>query len=208
MKSMDALALALALLAALTPAGIQGQGLLATVEAPATAPRLKMEIAAEVFEQLGRLADSRKTETVRCLTGAYDGAKIIIDLAVEPKILEATENRVRYEACPRATIALWHNHRAIRGLQPEHSCYMSSVDIAAALQPGAPQIQIVQVRSDVLCWWTPLDLKSAEGAQVLLPRPSKRIGKPVNPSALDCRGPGRVLPICTSREQALVSERQ
>jgi hypothetical protein len=201
MKALGHITLALAALAALAPMGSGAQ----EIPAAGRPVSLRMEIAADVFEQLGRLADTRKTETVRCLMGGRDGDRIAIDVAWEPRILESTPYSVRYEMCPHSTIALWHNHAAIRGLEPEHSCYLSGVDIHAALSPGAPLLQIVQVKTGVMCWFTPLDIRGAEGSAVLLPRPARLTGRPVDLAGVDCTGPGRVLPICTSRHQALAS---
>ena len=178
---------------ALTPGRGNGQAAETIAAAPA---RVRMVIAPRVFDELGTLADRSKTETVRCLMGGREGDTLMIDVALAPRILESTEGSVRYESCPRSTIALWHNHPAIRGIEPEHSCYLSQVDIHAALGSGAPPVQIVQVRSGVLCWFTPREIRAAEGQSVLLSTPSKRVGRPIDLASVDCSGPARVLPVC------------
>jgi proteasome lid subunit RPN8/RPN11 len=164
------------------------------------AAALQLVISPDVSKALDRLADHQTDEQVRCLEGSREGNQVTIDRAEEPQIITASRGAVRYQPCPRETIALWHTHPPISGLRPEHLCYLSTVDIAAALNRRAPPIQIVQVKSKVRCWWTVVDVRGAQNAPVLLALPSQRSGKPIDQNAVDCNGPGRVLPLCVARQ--------
>lgn len=106
---------------------------------------LRIDLTAEVFEELELLADTLRVETVRCLIGLAQGDSLLVDLAWQPPIHHSTPTGVGYRPCPVATIALWHNHPWTGEFEPEYSCYLSQTDIRAAIQSWAPPIQMVQV---------------------------------------------------------------
>ncbi len=160
---------------------------------------LRLAFVDGILSALNHLADKKKTETVRCLLGGMRGGQLVIDLAVEPKIFKSDLGSVSYQSCPMATVALWHNHPRVSGIEPEHLCYLSRVDIQTALRQTL-SVQIVQVRSGVLCGWTRGEIEAAADQEYLLARPSSRLGRPIDPQAVDCKGKARILPICVSRE--------
>ena len=114
----------------------------------------RIVVASPLLQQLGKLADTLNVETVRCLIGAVHGDSALVDVAWQPRIYSATETRVKYQTCPVATIALWHNHLPNAATTPAGACYLSATDIEHASKPGAPLVQIVQVSEDVICWWS------------------------------------------------------
>ena len=130
---------------------------------------INLVITETVFNELRRLADTSRTETVRCLLGAFHGDSAVVDLAWQPPISYADEGYVVFTGCPVSTVAQWHNHIRDRRFAPEYACYMSSVDVEAALDERAPPAQIVQVDAETFCWWTRVQIRAAEGAMVLPP---------------------------------------
>lgn len=92
----------------------------------------RVVLTAEVFDALGRVADTLKRETVRYLIGAERGESIIIDLAWRPRIESSTR----------------HNDPRPTPLAPAYACYLSETDIREALLPQP--MQIVQVNSEVM----------------------------------------------------------
>lgn len=196
MKAVKLVAGATLILCAPHPSAAQEIRAAGTTERDWGAAALQLVISPDVSKALDRLADHQTDELVRCLEGSREGDHITIDRAEEPQIITANHGAVRYQPCPRETLALWHTHPPISGLRPEHLCYLSTVDIATALNRRAPPVQIVQVKSKVRCWWSVADVRAAQNAPVLLALPSQRSGKPIDQNAVDCNGPGRVLPIC------------
>lgn len=149
---------------------------------------LRFVLAPHVVEELGALADTLRRETVRCLIGAVQGDSAVVDLAWQPPIDASTPEYVAYQSCPSATLALWHNHLWTREPAPEYACYLSGIDIHAALRPHAPPIQIVQVTSEVACWWVRSQIAPHAREAIVLPRPGQRWGEPVQLSAAACDG--------------------
>ena len=80
---------------------------------------LRLETAPHIFDELDALADTLHVETVRCLIGTVEGNRAVIDLAWQPPIQFSESTRVVYHSCPRATIALWHNHPELPGIDAE-----------------------------------------------------------------------------------------
>jgi len=134
-----------------------------------TPVHVNMVISEAVFNELRALADTARTETVRCLLGAIRGDSAVVDLAWQPPISYADEGYVVFTGCPISTIAQWHNHIRDPRFAPEYACYMSSVDVEAALDERAPPAQIVQVDAETFCWWTRVQIRGAAGTLVLPP---------------------------------------
>ncbi len=137
---------------------------------------LRLEIAPHVFDELDALADTLDVETVRCLIGTVDGNRAVIDLAWQPPIPFSASTRVAYQSCPGATIALWHNHPELPGVDAEYACYLSDIDLREASNPLAPIVQIVQVNSRVACWWSKRQVLRAVGQPILWPLETQRRG--------------------------------
>lgn len=140
---------------------------------------VSLAIEERIFEALGSLADTIDVETVRCLIGTVEGEQAVIDLAWEPPIHASTRTNVRFTSCPRATLALWHNHLWNGKYLPEDACYLSRVDIEEAMRPNAPEVHIVQVSVDVACWWTRRQIARHSDASVVWPVPSQQRGSTV-----------------------------
>ena len=133
----------------------------------------RLVIAPDVFDKLGALADTMRHETVRCLIGSVRGDSAVVDLAWQPAISLSTPNEVRYESCPGATLALWHNHVWTVESAAQDACYLSRTDIDQALRIGSPPVQIVQVNSAVSCWWTRRQINRRDEVSVLWPPPAQ-----------------------------------
>jgi len=129
----------------------------------------RLAISSVIYEELGRIADTSRVETVRCLIGVMNGDTAKVDLAYQPRILESSTTDVQYMACPLATLALWHNHPRTNEKQPEDVCYLSTDDIRQALAPGAPLLQVVTVNSEVTCIWHRSQIESHRGERMLWP---------------------------------------
>ena len=137
---------------------------------------LRLEIAPHIFDELDALADTLHVETVRCLIGTVNGNRAAIDLAWQPPIRFSESTRVGYRSCPRATIALWHNHPELSGVDAEYACYLSHIDLQEASNPLAPIAQIVQVNSRVACWWSKRQVLRAVDQPILWPLETQRRG--------------------------------
>ncbi len=137
---------------------------------------LRLEIAPHIFDELDALADTLHVETVRCLIGTVNGNRAVIDLAWQPPIQFSESTRVVYQSCPGATIALWHNHPELLGVDAEYACYLSQVDLQEASNPLAPIVQIVQVNSRVACWWSKRQVLRAVDQPILWPLKTQRRG--------------------------------
>lgn len=137
---------------------------------------LRLEIAPHIFDELDAWADTLHVETVRCLIGTMDGNRAVIDLAWQPPIQFSASTRVVYQSCPRATIALWHNHPELRGVDAEYACYLSHIDLQEASNPLVPIVQIVQVNSRVACWWSKGQVLRAVDQPFLWPLETQRRG--------------------------------
>lgn len=157
---------------------------------------LRIVITADVFDELGVLADTLLVETVRCLIGLAQGDSILVDLAWQPPIEQSTPNSVAYRPCPVATIALWHNHLEVRDSEPEYSCYLSEVDIREAIRSGAPPMQMVQVTGGVSCWWTRSQVAEYAEAFVMRPLLQQSVGRFHLWSSLRC-APERERVVCS-----------
>jgi hypothetical protein len=159
----------------------------------ATARTLSLEIAPHIFDELDALADTLHVETVRCLIGTVEGDRAIIDLAWQPPIQFSSAKAVGYQSCPRATIAVWHNHPELPRVDAEYACYLSRIDIQEASDPRAPVAQIVQVNSQVACWWSKAQVLRAVDQSILWPLESQRRGRHVT-LADACRRWGTLSP--------------
>ncbi len=156
---------------------------------------LRLEIAPHIFDELDALADTLHVETVRCLIGTVNGNRAVIDLAWQPPIRFSESTRVAYQSCPRATIALWHNHPELPGIDAEYACYLSHIDLREASNPLAPIAQIVQVNSRVACWWSKRQVLRAVGQPILWPLETQRRG--VHVTLADACNRWAALPPCT-----------
>ena len=165
---------------------------------------LRIEIAPNIFDELDALADTLRVESVRCLIGTVRGGNAIIDLAWQPAIESSGSNSVAYQSCPRATIALWHNHPDLFGVEAEYACYLSAVDIREASDPRAPVVQIVQVNSRVACWWSKNQILRATDQVLLWPLQSQRRGRHV--TLADACNMWRALPPCTLAEPIVAAQ--
>ena len=153
-----------------------------TRDSEETAPprgTLRLTIAPHVFDELDRLSDTLRVETVRCLIGTVSGMNAMIDLAYAPPITFSGANQVSYQSCPRATIMLWHNHPKFDGVDAEYACYMSPTDIREGSDPRAPPLQMVQVNHEVACWWLQSQVTLAAGQPLLWAVASQRRGEHV-----------------------------
>ncbi len=166
---------------------------------------LRLEIAPHVFDELDALADTLHVETVRCLIGTVDGNRAVIDLAWQPPIQFSEPNRVAYQSCPRATIALWHNHPELPGIDAEYACYLSHTDLQEASNPLAPIVQIVQVNSRVACWWSQRQVLRAVDQPILWPLDTQRRG--VHVTLTDACNRWGALPPC-SLDRHLIAARR
>lgn len=156
---------------------------------------LRLEIAPYIFDELDALADTLHVETVRCLIGTVDGNRAVIDLAWQPPIRFSESTRVVYQSCPRATIALWHNHPELPGVDAEYACYLSRIDLQEASNPLAPLVQIVQVNSRVACWWSKRQVLRAVDQPILWPLETQRRG--VHVTLTDACNRWGALPPCS-----------
>ncbi len=168
------------------------------VSTPPLARTLLIEIAPNIFDQLDALADTLRVESVRCLIGTVRGDRAVVDLAWQPAIESSGPNSVAYQSCPGATIALWHNHPELPGVEAEYACYLSAVDLREASDPRAPVVQIVQVNSRVACWWSKNQVLRATDQVLLWPLQSQRRGRHV--TLADACSMWRALPPCTFAE--------
>ena len=176
--------------------GLRAQAITA---GPPTPRGLRIVITTGVFDELDRLADTLPRETVRCLIGAKRGDTVLIDLAWPPPIEHSTRHGVRYQSCPVATIALWHNHLRPATLAAPYACYLSETDIREALEPHAPPVQIVQVNAEVMCWWSRSQITGVREEPILWPLPSQRRGKHVT-VASTCDGASEPVPCALIRD--------
>ncbi len=165
---------------------------------------LRLEIAPHIFDELDALADTLHVETVRCLIGTVEGNRAVIDLAWQPPIQFSESTRVAYQSCPRATIALWHNHPELPGVDAEYACYLSNVDLREASNPLAPIVQIVQVNSRVACWWSQRQVLRARDQSILWPLETQRRG--VHVTLTDACDRWGALPLC-SLDRHLIAAR-
>ncbi len=165
---------------------------------------LRLEIATPIFDELDALADTLHVETVRCLIGTVDGNRAVIDLAWQPPIQFSTSTRVVYQSCPGATIALWHNHRELWGVDAKYACYLSHIDLQEASNPLAPIVQIVQVNSRVACWWSKLQVLRAADKPILWALETQRRG--VHVTLTDACNRWGALPPC-SLDRHLIAAR-
>ena len=146
----------------------------------------RIVVASHLLQELGKLADTLDVETVRCLIGAVEGDSAMIDVAWQPRIYSATETRVKYQTCPVATIALWHNHLPTAATTPTGACYLSATDIEHASKPGAPLVQIVQVSEDVICWWSRPQILAAQNESKLCALRGQRQPEPIDDAMNRC----------------------
>lgn len=160
--------LPLALLATL-PTQLDGQ--VVAVRSPTAPEPTHLVVGQELRQELGRLAETSQSETVRCLMGVVRGDTAIVETAWTPAIHGSTPSMVSYDGCPAATLAEWHNHPWTAELRPEGACYLSRADIASALRPGAPPVQIVQVTAEVSCWWLQAEIARGRERAILWPAP-------------------------------------
>lgn len=151
-----------------------------TAVSPAPRGTLRLTIAPQVFDELDRLADDLRVETVRCLIGTVRGMDAMIDLAYQPPVTFSGANQVSYQSCPRATLILWHNHPKFDGVDAEYACYLSPTDIREGSDPRAPPLQMVQVNRDVACWWLKRQVTEGAGQPLLWPLASQRRGEQVS----------------------------
>ena len=142
---------------------------------PSTRQAIRLMITQQVFDTLGMLADIKQLETVRCLFGAVHADRAVIDHVWKPPISWSTISAVEYLACPKSALVLWHNHPWTTEATPEDVCYLSRTDIEEAMRPHAPPVQIVQVTSQVACWWTRQQIARRGDASMIRPGPSQFI---------------------------------
>lgn len=166
---------------------------------------LRLEIAPLIFDELDGLADTLHVETVRCLIGTVNGNRAVIDLAWQPPIRFSESTRVGYQSCPRATIALWHNHPALPGVDAEYACYLSHIDLREASNPLAPIVQIVQVNSRVACWWSKRQVLRAVDQPILWPLDTQRRG--VHVTLTDACNRWGALPPCSLGRRLIAARR-
>ena len=186
------------LMITVAPRGVAQEQLVSRVDTYASvAPSntLRLEIAPHIFDELDALADTLHVETVRCLIGTMDGNRAVIDLAWQPPIQFSESTRVVYQSCPRATIALWHNHPELPGVDAEYACYLSHMDLQEASNPLAPIVQIVQVNSLVACWWSKRQVLRAVDQPILWPLETQRRG--VHVTLTDACNRWGALPPCS-----------
>lgn len=155
----------------------------------------RIVVASHLLQELGTLADTLNVETVRCLIGAVHGDSALVDMAWQPRIYSATETRVKYQTCPVATIALWHNHLRSAATTPAGACYLSATDIEHASKPGAPLVQIVQVSEDVICWWSRPQILAAPDESKLCALRGQRQPEPVDDVNSRCMAVAALDPI-------------
>lgn len=132
-------------------------------------------VSEDLLDNLAKLAARAKRETVRCLVGLVQGDTVYVETALEPPIHTSSPSRVKYAGCPRGTFAKWHNHLARFAATPADACYLSDTDVADALIPGAPPLQVVQVNETVMCWWTQRQIASARPGAFLMPDPRQSV---------------------------------
>ncbi len=155
----------------------------------------RIMVASHLLQELGTLADTLNVETVRCLIGAVHGDSALVDMAWQPRIYSATETRVKYQTCPVATIALWHNHLRSAATTPAGACYLSATDMEHASKPRAPLVQIVQVSEDVICWWSRPQILAAPDESKLCALRGQRQPEPVDDVNSRCMAVAALDPI-------------
>lgn len=155
----------------------------------------RIMVASHLLQELGTLADTLNVETVRCLIGAVHGDSALVDMAWQPRIYSATETRVKYQTCPVATIALWHNHLRSAATTAAGACYLSATDMEHASKPGAPLVQIVQVSENVICWWSRPQILAAPDESKLCALRGQRQPEPVDDVNSRCMAVAALDPI-------------
>lgn len=133
-----------------------------------------------VLNMLGDVADSATIEHVFCLLAVPDGSVDslgrkggIISVFVEPP-QSGTPGRITFADCPFGTIIQWHNHiltetlKALTALDITppadvkgawRGCVLSINDYDEALRVTAP-VTMIQVNTNVMCWWTKSEVRS------------------------------------------------
>jgi len=142
-------------------------------------------LADDVWKDLAQLATKAKRETVRCLIGYVHADTAYVEIAWQPRIDHATSLSVHYGGCPLATLAKWHNHLARFAPTPTQACYLSDADVADALVPGAPPLQLVQVNEAVMCWWSQQQVRAAPSGALFGPIKQQLTGTVPATPALD-----------------------
>jgi len=148
------------------------------------------DISPGTKQYLGAIADTATIEHVLCLLAVPDGSVdslghigSTIDLTIEPP-QEADAEKAIFAPCPIGTVIQWHNHilastlKALKELSivppPEvkgawQACVLSLNDYDETLRMAAP-ITMIQVTSDVFCWWTQDEVRKLPRAFVNWPQ--------------------------------------
>ena len=168
-----------------------GQTTALAASAPARTVRFVV-LADDVWKDLAHLAGKAKRETVRCLIGYVHADTAYVEIAWQPRIYSSSSSDVHYGGCPLASLAKWHNHLARFAPTPTQACYLSDTDVADALEPGAPPLQMVQVNETVRCWWSQKQVRVAPAGALLGPIQQQLTGPQPTTPALD--GPVARLP--------------
>jgi hypothetical protein len=130
---------------------------------------VELVLEPDLLAKIQTLADGLHNEIVLCLTGRLAGDTAYASDFVMPTPRLSTPTRSSFDACPRTTLASWHNHPAelgsgsirpiARGLldDPERRarwlCVLSDTDIETAERLRHPFI-VVSVDGTTWCWWT------------------------------------------------------
>ena len=147
----------------------------AAIPAPDAARHMVyLVVQQEVILELAHLADTARTETVRCLMGVVRGDTTFVDRALTPVIYGSSSATVHYGGCLSAAVAEWHNHPWTTEPRPENVCYLSRADIESALHKGAPLVQVVQVTAEVSCWWLRSQVAALQDRPIVWPMPGQR----------------------------------
>lgn len=132
-------------------------------------PPAELILKPDLLAKIQTLAEGLHNEIVLCLTGHFAGDTAYATDFVMPTPRVSTPTRSSFDACPRNTLASWHNHPAelgsvsvrpvARGLfdDPERRarwlCVLSDTDIETAERLRHPFI-VVSVDGATWCWWS------------------------------------------------------
>ena len=136
--------------------------------APEAGRPVELVLEPDLLAKIQTLADGLHKEIVLCLTGRHAGDTAYASDFVMPTPRLSTPTRSSFDACPRNTLASWHNHpaelgsggirRVARGLLDDSEwrarwlCVLSDTDIATAERLRHPFI-VVSVDGATWCWW-------------------------------------------------------
>jgi hypothetical protein len=135
----------------------------------------------ELLAKLQTLADGLHHEIVLCLDGRVENDVAHASSFFMPSPVHSSSTRSASDACPRGTLATWHNHPKGKasegplslgrlsfqrsGSDPEERasglCALSASDVGSASRLGYPFI-VISVDASTWCWWSLDEVRAFE----------------------------------------------